>query len=154
MHLLYEEEGDIKVGTVLSPGTASYQIQSPHGRRTKVKASHVLLSFDDPGAGELLARATAYAESLDADFLWQCAGPQEFGFRELAREYVGREPDAVESSGVLLRLHSAPMYFYRRGRGRFQAAPEATCDFAGVVGKHRHDVARSPTAHALMQGER
>ena len=126
MHLLYEEEGDIKVGTVLSPGTASYQIQSPHGRRTKVKASHVLLSFDDPGAGELLARATAYAESLDADFLWQCAGPQEFGFRELAREYVGREPDAVESSGVLLRLHSAPMYFYRRGKGRFQAAPEAT----------------------------
>ncbi len=126
MHLLYEEDGDIRVGTVLSPGTASYQIESPHGRRTKVKASHVLLSFDEPGAAELLARATAYAETLDADFLWQCAGPQEFGFRELAREYVGREPDAVESSGVLLRLHSAPMYFYRRGKGRFQAAPEAT----------------------------
>jgi exoribonuclease II len=137
MHLLYEEDGDIKVGTVLSPGTASYQIESPHGRRTKVKASHVLLSFDEPGAAELLARATAYAESLDADFLWQCAGPAEFGFRDLAREYVGREPDAVESSGVLLRLHSAPMYFYRRGRGRFQAAPEATLKaaIAGVEKK-------------------
>ena len=126
MHLLYEEDGDIKVGTVLSPGTASYQVEAPHGRRTKVKASHVLLSFDAPGAGELLAGANAYAEKLDADFLWQCAGPGEFGFRDLAREYVGHEPDAVESSGVLLKLHSAPMYFYRRGKGRFQAAPEAT----------------------------
>jgi exoribonuclease-2 len=126
MHLLYEEDGEIRVGTVLSPGTASYQIESPHGRRTKVKASHVLLSFDDPGAAELLARASAYSETLDPDFLWQCAGPQEFGFRDLAREYVGREPDAIESAGVLLRLHSAPMYFYRRGKGRFQAAPEAT----------------------------
>ncbi len=137
MHLLYEEDGDIRAGTVLSPGTASYQVESPHGRRTKVKASHVLLSFDDPGAGELLARATAYADQLDADFLWQCAGPQEFAFRDLAREYVGREPDAVESAGVLLRLHSAPMYFYRRGRGRFQAAPESTLKaaLAGVEKK-------------------
>ena len=126
MHLLYEEDGDIKVGTVLSPGTASYQVESPHGRRTKVKASNVLLSFDAPGAAELLAGANAYADKLDADFLWQCAGPGEFGFRDLAREYVGHEPDAVQSSGVLLKLHSAPMYFYRRGKGRFQAAPEAT----------------------------
>ena len=90
------------------------------------KASNVLLSFDEPGAAELLARANAFSDDLDADFLWQCAGPSEFGFKELARDYVGREPDAVESSGVLLRLHSAPMYFYRRGKGRFQAAPEAT----------------------------
>jgi len=126
MHLLYEEDGDIKVGTVLSPGTASYQVESPHGRRTKVKASHVLLSFEAPGAAELLVGASAYAEKLDADFLWQCAGPSEFGFLDLAREYVGHEPDAVESSGILLKLHAAPMYFYRRGKGRFQAAPEAT----------------------------
>lgn len=126
MHLLYEEDGDIKVGTVLSPGTASFQIESPHGRRTKVKASNVVLTFDAPGAAELLAGANAYAGKLDADFLWQCAGTAEFGFRDLAREYVGREPDSVESAGVLLKLHSAPMYFYRRGKGRFQAAPEAT----------------------------
>ncbi len=126
MHLLYEEDGDIKVGTVLSPGTASYQIESPHGRRTKVKASNVLLSFDAPPAAELLAGAQAYAAKLDADFIWQCAGPAEFGFVDLAREYVGHEPDAVESAGLLLKLHSAPMYFYRRGKGRFQGAPEAT----------------------------
>ena len=101
MHLLYEEEGAIKAGTVLAPGTASYQVETPHGRRTKVKASHVVMSFDAPGAAELLASAGAYADKLDADFLWQCAGPAEFGFKDIAREYVGREPDSVESAGVL-----------------------------------------------------
>src|SRR6185503_51848 len=48
----------------------------------------------------------------------------------LAREYVGRAPSAVESAGVLIKLHSAPMYFYRRGRGRFQAAPQETLKLA------------------------
>ena len=126
MHLLYEEDGDIKVGTVLTPGTASYQIESPHGRRTKVKASNVLLSFDAPAAAELLAAANVYAAALDADFIWECAGSGEFGFVDLAREYVGHEPGPIASAGVLLKLHSVPMYFYRRGKGRFQAAPEAT----------------------------
>ena len=155
MHLLYEEDGDIKVGTVLSPGTASYQIESPHGRRTKVKASHVLLSFDAPAAAELLSRANAYAEKLDADFLWQCAGPAEFGFRDLAREYVGHEPDAVESSGVLLKLHSAPMYFYRRGKGRFQAAPEATLKaaLAGLEKKRLQAEKASQYTALLVEGK-
>lgn len=153
MHLLYEEDGDIKAGTVLAPGAASYQVETPHGRRTKVKASHVVMSFDAPGAGDLLSAAGAYAEKLDADFLWQCAGPAEFGFKDIAREYVGREPDAVESAGVLLKLHSAPMYFYRRGRGRFQAAPEATLK-AALAGleKKRLQAERAAEFTALLVG--
>ncbi len=151
MYLLYEEDGDIKVGSVLSSGTASYQIESPHGRRTKVKASNVLLSFDAPAAAELLAEANLYAGALDADFLWQCAEPGEFGFVDLAREYVGREPDAVESAGVMLKLHSAPMYFYRRGKGRFQAAPEATLK-AALAGmeKKRLQAAKAAEYTALL----
>src|SRR5690606_24516241 len=30
------------------------------------------------------------------------------------------------AAALLLRLHSAPMYFYRRGKGRYKAAPEET----------------------------
>ena len=150
MHLLYEEDGEIKVGSVLSPGTASFQIESPHGRRTKVKASHVLLSFEAPGAGELLAKANVYAAALDADFIWQCAAPGEFGFQTLAREYVGREPDAVESAGVLIKLHSAPMYFYRRGKGRYQAAPEATLK-AALAGLEKKRVLAEKAAEYTAQ---
>ena len=123
MHLLYEEEGEFKVGNVLAQAPASFQVESPHGRRSKVKASGVLLSFERPTGAELLAQAQAYAAGLDADFLWQCCPPGDFGFEDLAREYVGRPPTPAEAAGVLLKLHSAPMYFHRRGRGRYQAAP-------------------------------
>ena len=126
MQVLYEEEGELKVATVLEQAPASLQVESPHGRRSKVRAANVLLSFEQPAAAELLAQAQRFAEGLEVDFLWQCSGPAEFDFRSLARDYVGREPTAVEAAGVLLKLHHAPMYFYRRGKGRFQAAPEAT----------------------------
>ena len=155
MHLLYEEDGELKVGTVLAPGTASYQVESPHGRRTKVKASNVLLSFETPGAAELLADANAYAAALDTDFLWECAGSAEFGFADLAREYVGRLPAPAEAAGVLLKLHSVPMYFYRRGRGRFQAAPQETLKaaLAGLEKKRLQAAKAAEYTAALVRGE-
>jgi len=130
MNLLYEEDGEVKVGAVLASSPASYQVESPHGRRTKVKAANVLLSFEQPPGAALLEQAQAYAAALDTDFLWQCCGAEEFAFEDLAREYVGRAPTPVEAAGVLLKLHAAPMYFYRRGRGRFRAAPAETLKLA------------------------
>lgn len=130
MHVLYEEEGEFKVGAVLAQSPASYQVESPHGRRSKIKTASVVLSFERPGGAELLAEARKFADSLDTDFLWQCRKGAEFAFQELARDYVGRDPAPVEAAGVLLKLHSAPMYFYRRGRGRYQAAPEETLKLA------------------------
>ena len=130
MQLLYEEDGDLKVGAVLAQAPASFQVESPHGRRSKVKAANVLLSFERPSGAEVLAEAEKFSQGLDVEFLWQCSGSREFGFRDLAREYVGRDPTPAEAAGVLIKLHSAPMYFYRRGKGRFQAAPEETLKLA------------------------
>src|SRR5882672_12710311 len=124
MQVLYEEEGDLRVGTVLAQAPASFQVESPHGRRSKVKAVNVLLAFERPLAAELLVEAQKFAADLDIEFLWQCSGSREFGFQELAREYVGRDPTPVQAAGVLMKLQSAPMYFHRRGKGRFQGAPE------------------------------
>ncbi len=139
MNVLYEEEGEFKVGAVLSQSPASFQVESPHGRRSKIKAASVMLSFERPSGAELLAEARKFADSLDADFLWQCRKGAEFAFQDLARDYVGREPAPEENAGLLLKLHSAPMYFYRRGRGRYQAAPEETLRLAlaGVEKKRR-----------------
>ena len=130
MQILYEEEGDLKVGAVLARAPASFQVESPHGRRSKVKAANVLLAFERPPAAELLMEAKKFCADLDVEFLWQCSGSREFGFQELAREYVGRDPTPVQAAGVLMKLQSAPMYFYRRGKGRFQAAPEETLKLA------------------------
>ncbi|HYD56370.1 MAG TPA: RNB domain-containing ribonuclease, partial [Burkholderiales bacterium] len=130
MQVLYEEEGELKVGAVLAQAPASLQVESPHGRRTKIKSAAVLLEFEHPAGAELMAEAQAFARGVDIDFLWQCCGAGEFSFRDLARDYVGRDPTPVEAAGVLFALHLAPVYFYRRGKGRFQAAPEATLKLA------------------------
>jgi exoribonuclease-2 len=130
MQVLYEEEGELKVGAVMTQTPASLHVESPHGRRSKIKAANVLLEFERPAGAELLEQAKIFAAGLDVAFLWQCCGQHEFGFRDLAREYVGRDPGPVEAAGILMSLQSAPIYFHRRGRGRFQAAPEATLKLA------------------------
>ena len=155
MHLLYEEDGELKAGTVLERSPASFHVESPHGRRSKVKAGHVLLSFDAPPPAQLLGAAERFAQGLDIDFLWECSASREFGFEELARDYVGREPTPAEAAGVLIKLHSAPMYFYRRGRGRFQAAPEATLKLAlaAVEKKRRVQEQVALWADRLVKGD-
>ncbi|QID16910.1 RNB domain-containing ribonuclease [Nitrogeniibacter mangrovi] len=123
MFVLFEESGAFKCGTVLVDNDASLQVENTHGKRLKLKRSHVMLQFDSPAAGELLPRAEAESESLDIDFLWEVCGDDEFGFAEFAAEYFGHTPSTVEATAVLLRLHSAPIYFHRKGRGRFRKAP-------------------------------
>ena len=154
MQLLYEEDGELKVGAVLDRAPASFHVESPYGRRSKIKAANVLLSFERPPAAELLSAAQKFAGELEVDFLWECSGAREFGFEELAREYVGREPTPIEAAGVLMKLHAAPMYFHRRGRGRFQAAPEATLKLAlaAVEKKKRVQEQVAAWADALAGG--
>jgi exoribonuclease-2 len=155
MQVLYEEEGDLKVGAVLAQAPASFQVESPHGRRSKVKAANVLLSFERPAGAELLTEAQKFAAGLDVDFLWQCSRRGEFAFQELAREYVGREPNPIEAAGVLMKLHAAPMYFYRRGKGRFTPAPEETLKLAlaAVEKKKRQQEAIEVWTEQLVRGE-
>jgi exoribonuclease II len=155
VQLLYEEDGELKVGAVLDRAPASFHVESPHGRRTKIKAANVLLSFERPPAAELLGAAEQFAAGLEVDFLWECSGAREFGFEELAREYVGREPTPIEAAGVLMKLHRAPMYFYRRGRGRYQPAPEATLKLALAAADKKKRLQEQVTAwaEALGRGE-
>ena len=123
MNVLFEEDGAFRAGSVLADNVTSLQIELASGKRSKVKAANVLLRFAAPTAGELLDRAETDAEGIDADFLWEACGEQEFGFEELAAEYHGAKPDPVQATAILLRLHSAPIHFHRKGRGRFRKAP-------------------------------
>lgn len=122
-HLLFDDDGSFKAGTVLSATDSSFQVETASGKRAKVRASHVLLRFDAPPPAALLPAAQAQAEGIDLDFLWECAPQEEFGFEDLAREYFGHPPTAVEATAILLKLHGAPVYFHRKGRGRFRPAP-------------------------------
>ncbi len=123
MNVFYEEEGDFKVGAVLADNATSLQVEAPHGKRSKIKTSAVLLRFDAPPLGAFLEAAQRAADGVDVDFLWQCCDPDEFAFDTLGREYFGHAPDVLEAAALLLKLHGAPMYFYKKGKGRYKAAP-------------------------------
>jgi exoribonuclease II len=124
VNVFYEEEGTLKVGAILADNTTSLQVEAPHGKRSKIKSSAVLLRFDAPALSDFLPQAQQVAGDIDIDFLWECSAGEEFDHETLAREYFGRPPAAVEAAGVMMALHGAPMYFYKRGRGRYKAAPE------------------------------
>lgn len=126
MNLFFEESGDFKAGVILSQQGEAYQVEMQTGKRTKVKAKDVLLQFASPEPAQLLTDAQAIAEDIDLDFLWEVAGQEEFGFAELGTEYFGHDPKPHEAAGLLLRLHNAPIYFYKKGKGRYKAAPEAS----------------------------
>jgi exoribonuclease-2 len=148
--VFYEDEGAFKVATVLSNHDTSLQVEAPHGKRSKVKASAVLLRFDVAGLARFMDEAGRIAAGMDAGFLWECSGQEEFGFDALAREYFGRAPEPVESAGLLLKLHGAPMYFYRKGRGRYRAAPPESLK-AALASVERKRVEADRRAHHVAE---
>jgi exoribonuclease-2 len=122
--VLFEEDGAFRVGTILGESGASFQVEAAHGKRSKVKAASILLRFDGQSLTGFMPEAQKLAEPIDPLFLWEVCGTDEFGFDALARDYFGRAPSPQEAAAVALALHSHPMYFYKRGKGRYQGAPE------------------------------
>src|SRR5690606_10003110 len=123
MYVFYEEDGSFKAGNILSETDASLQVESESGKRSKIKRGNTLFTFAEPAPATLLAEAAAAAEELDLQFLWECAPQEEFDAAALAAEYYGQAPSAVERAALVMRLHSAPAYFHRRGTGRYRPAP-------------------------------
>jgi exoribonuclease-2 len=151
MNVYYEEEGGFKVGTVLADNDTSLQVEALHGKRSKVKAANVLLRFNQPSPSELMQAAQKTAEEVDIDFLWQVSSQEEFGFADLGREYFGHDPTPVEAAALLMRLHGAPMYFYKKGKGRYKAAPEDALKaaLAGAERKRLQEELKSRYAEQL-----
>ncbi|MGQ0749572.1 MAG: ribonuclease catalytic domain-containing protein [Betaproteobacteria bacterium] len=151
-HVFYEEEGGFKVGTVLADNNTSMQVEAPHGKRSKVKASAVLFRFETPSIGGFMDAAQKIANDIDVDFLWQCCGEPEFSYETIARDYFGRAPEPAQAAGVLLRLHAAPMYFYKKGRGRYKAAPESALKaaLAGIERKKQQALTQRAYVEQLL----
>ena len=137
--VLFEEDGAFRVGTILSEAGASFQVEAAHGKRSKVKAASILLRFDGQALAGFMPEAQKLAEPIDPKFLWEVCGGDEFTFDALAREYFGRAPSPQEAVAVALALHSHPMFFYKRGKGRYQGAPEENlrAALAGAEKKRR-----------------
>ncbi|MBP9804617.1 MAG: RNB domain-containing ribonuclease [Candidatus Accumulibacter sp.] len=123
MHVLFEEEGAFKTATIVTDNDTSLQVETASGKRSKIKSANVLLRYNEPPPTALLDQAEALAGEIEPDFLWECIGDGEFSFSDFANEYFGHLATAVEAAALLLALHAAPMYFHRKGKGRFRKAP-------------------------------
>ncbi len=132
-YLLYEDNGDFRAASVMSEAGSSLQVELASGRRAKIKAAHVMLRYDSPSPEDLLPAAHALASEIDVAFVWECAPQDEFAFADLANEYWGARASPEQATALLLKLHSAPVYFHRKGRGRYRPAPPETLHSALVA---------------------
>ena len=127
MHLLYEEGGDIKIATVQSASGAgdaeSWQATSLSGKKIKLKAKEVWLRFEQPEPQALMDEANILSKEIDLQFLWDCAPDEEFGLVDVAQEYFGAQASVPQQTALAIALQGAPVFFRRKGRGRFQRAP-------------------------------
>ncbi len=125
-YILFDDDGGFKTGSIMSEAQGSLQVEQASGKRSKIKATQIYLRYGAPSPSELLREAQVVADELDLDFVWECAPQAEFDFKDLAKDYFGHIPSAVEATALLMRLHAAPMYFYRKGRGLYKPAPPET----------------------------
>ncbi len=153
MNVFYEEDGGFKVASIMSEADSSMQVEASTGKRSKIKAANVLMRFDGSLSGFLDA-AQAEADALDTDFLWECCGEPEFSFEALAEDYYGAKPSRQQAAAIAIKLHAAPMYFYRKGKGHYKAAPEDTLKaaLAGLEKKRQQAEWLAQMVTQLKQG--
>ena len=154
MNIFYEESGQFKVAAIVQKNDATYQVDTQHGKRTKVKANNVFAEFDGDMAA-FLENAQAQAADIDTDLLWEVCGEEEFSAEAIAEEYYGHAPTKTELAATLIALYAAPMYFYKKAKGVFKAAPEETLKQAlvAIERKKQQDAQIDTWAEALKRGE-
>jgi exoribonuclease-2 len=127
MNLLYEEGGDIKIASVQSTtgtgDTESWQATSLSGKKIKLKAKEVWLRFEKPEAQAVMDEALVLSKDIDLQLLWDCAPEEEFGLVDVSHEYFGSQATIAQQASLAIALQGAPVFFRRKGRGRFQRAP-------------------------------
>ena len=154
MNIFYEESGQFKVAAIVQKNDATYQVDTQHGKRTKVKANNVFAEFDGDMAA-FLENAQVQAADIDTDLLWEVCGEEEFSAEAIAEEYYGHVPTKTELAATLIALYAAPMYFYKKAKGVFKAAPEETLKqaLAAIERKKQQDAQIDAWAEALKRGE-
>ena len=156
--VFFEESGGLKLGLVISSASGSDQVSLSTGRRVKVKANQILVRFEVSDESQLdpfLQQAQSVADELDPDFLWQCAPSDVFTADAFAPEVFGQQVLSTELVGLILALHQAPMYFYRKGKGQFKTAPPEALQAALAGAAKRAALAEQEQAftEALLDGQ-
>ena len=154
MNIFYEESGQFKVAAVIQKNDSTYQADTQHGKRTKVKAANVFAEFDGDMAA-FLEKAQNEAAEIDTDLLWETCSEEEFTAAAAAEEYFGHTPSKTELAATLIALYAAPMYFYKKAKGVFKAAPEETLKqaLAAIERKKQQEALMEEWTGRMKNGE-
>ncbi|MBU3556740.1 RNB domain-containing ribonuclease [Polynucleobacter sp. Ross1-W9] len=158
MNLLYEEGGDIKIATVQSASgvddAESWQATSLSGKKIKLKAKEVWLRFEMPEAQAAMDEAHTLTADIDLQFLWDCAPEEEFSLIDVAQEYFGSQASIPQQVALAIALQGAPVFFRRKGRGRFQKAPleQLQAGLAALERKQKEQEQQSVWQQELVAG--
>lgn len=125
MNLFYEDGGSLKVAAIVQKNDATYQADTQHGKRVKIKAANVFLEFDGD-MNDFMTAAQNEATEIDTALLWEAVGNEEFSAEQAAAEYFGANASKIQIAATLIALYAAPIYFYKKNKGIFKAAPEDT----------------------------
>ncbi len=155
MYVLYEDSGNFKAEKIFSQSDSTMQVESESGKRSKIKNTSVLFSFEQPAPAIMLEQARDLAQTLEIDFLWECAPQEEFDAATFAQDYFGHAPSAVEKAGLIFALNSAPAYFHRRGKGQYRPAPPdiLAAALAAIEKKQKQAAQQQEWTEQLVAGQ-
>lgn len=155
MYVLFEESGQFKTASILSEADTSLQVETSPGKRNKIKRNNVIFTFKDDVQDTLLAQAEALSSDIDVEFLWEICPKETFNAEQLAREYYGANANIIEQTALLLRLHEHPIYFHRKGKGLFAAAPKEILQAALLAQekKRQQELQQQAWADEMIQGK-
>ena len=122
MNIFYEDGGSLKVASIVQKNDATYQADTQHGKRVKIKAANAFIEFDGDMEA-FLAAAQSEAAEIDTELLWEAVGEDEFSAEHAAAEYFGNQPSKIQLAATFIALYAAPMYFHKKGKNNFRAAP-------------------------------
>lgn len=148
MYILFEDAGKFKTGTIRAESDAAFHIESNSGKQLKIKRANSIFTFDDYHADHLIDDATQAAENVDIQFLWEICPQETFTVDALAAEYYGNTPSTLEKTTLLLSLHNHPIYFHRKGKGLYFAAPKDIVDLALAAQEKKKQAAQQQHAWA------
>ncbi|MDO4696346.1 MAG: RNB domain-containing ribonuclease [Neisseria sp.] len=152
MNIFYEESGQFKVAAVVQKNDATYQADTLHGKRAKIKAGNVFVEFDGDAA-QFLQRAQDLAAEIDIDLVWEAAGGEEFDADGMTAEYF-QTAGKTETAAMLITLYGAPAYFHKKNKGVFKPAPAEVLQqaLAAIERKKQQEAQQEAWIAELKQG--
>ena len=121
MNLFYEESGNFKASKILFRQGEAYFVENSLKEKIKVRSRDVLLEFNSSSSENFISEAKKLAEKIDITILWKIAGSEEISYLDLAKKYYKFEVNEMKSASIFILVFSNPIYFIKKGKGRFIA---------------------------------